>query len=73
MDPKGNYWGLYILGMWIFSFLGHLKLDDSCFVLGSFFGRTSGTLTDSNLYYKLGGGFKDFLCSSLPGEMIQFH
>ena len=28
MDPKGNYWGLYILGMWIFSFLGHLNLDD---------------------------------------------
>ena len=22
---------------------------------------------------KLGGGFKYFLCSPLPGEMIQFH
>ena len=34
--------------------------------------RISGYLEDHPRYPKLGGGFKCFLFSSLPGEMIQF-
>ena len=44
-------------------------------ITGFFHGKTNPEESMGRLYiylHLLGGGFKYFLCSSLPGEMIQF-